>query len=151
MNETQDNETQSDETNTGEQTLSHLHDLAAALSIFKDRKAEQEAAVKETNKSISITEVEMLEIFAAYSMSTFDHDGELFYQAVREFPTIAKLKEDDFKSWLKGCGEEGIIKETINAKTLEGWWNRNEDYQEELQTAGLIEVFSKVSISRRKR
>jgi len=140
-----------EQTQTGEQTLSHLHDLAAELSIFKDRKAEQDAAIKETNKSISTTEAEMLEIFAAYGMTTFDHNGELFYQSVREFPTIMKLKEDTFKAWLRECGEEGIIKEAINAKTLEGWWNRNEDYQEELQTAGLIEVFSKVSISRRKR
>ena len=134
-----------------EQTLNHLHDLAAQLSIFKDRKSEQEAAVKETNKAITASEAEMLEIFAAFGMTQFDHDGELFYQAVREFPTIGKLKEDGFKGWLELHNEDGIIKETINAKTLEGWWNRNEAWQEELQTSGLIEVFSKVSISRRKR
>jgi len=134
-----------------EQTLSHLHDLAAELSIHKDRKAEQEAALKETNKAVSTVEAEMLEIFGAFGMTTFDHDGELFFQSVREFPTITKLSEDAFKTWLRDHGEEGLIKEAINAKSLEGWWNRNEAFQEELQLGKLIEVFSKVSISRRKR
>jgi len=146
-----DEEQTQPETQTGEQTLNHLHNLAAQLSIYKDRKSEQDAALKETNKSISTVEAEMLEIFAAFGMTTFDHDGELFYQSVREFPTITKLSEDAFKAWLKEHGEEGLIKETVNAKSLEGWWNRNEEFQAELQLAKLIEVFSKVSISRRKR
>jgi len=135
----------------GPQTLDKLHDLAAALSVNKDEKSELERLIKDTNKRIAEVEGEMLEIFSAYGMTQFDHDGELFFQSVREFPTITKLQEDNFKDWLHTKGEEGLIKETVNAKSLEGWWNRNEEYQEELVTGKLIEVFSKVTISRRKR
>jgi len=135
----------------GPQTLDKLHGLAAALSSNKDEKSRIEADLKAVNKTISEFEGEMLEIFSAYGMTQFDHDGELFFQSVREFPTITKLQEDNFKDWLHTKGEEGLIKETINSKSLEGWWNRNEDYQEELVTGKLIEVFSKVTISRRKR
>jgi len=133
------------------QTLEELHRLAEDLSLDKDRKGELERELKEINRAIEEDQGAMLEIMSAYGMTQFDHNGELFYQTIREFPTIIKLQEDRFKDWLRECGEAGIIKETINAKTLEGWWNRNEFRQEELVTSKLIEVFSKVSISRRKR
>ena len=133
------------------QTLNHLHNLAAELSIHKDRKEEQEAALKNTNQSIGTVTAEMLEIFAAYGMTTFDHDGELFYQSILENPTIVKLKEDEVKLWLQEHGQGGLVQETINAQSFGKFWRNNEQYQEELQTSGMVTVFSKVSISRRKR
>ena len=132
-------------------TLNHLHDLAAELSIFKDRKDELARAEKENNKAIGEVQAEMLEIFGTFGMTTFDHDGELFYQNILEKPAIAELKEDDVKQWLRDHGQGGLVQETINTQSFGRFWRNNEQYQEELQTSGLVVVFSKVSISRRKR
>lgn len=128
---------------------SELNELADRLLSLGVEKEEAEDRLKKANGEIETIEQKMAAILQALDRTKFDYRGTLLYMYVSSFPKIKN--PDRFLEWSKENGEEGIWKYTVNPQTLRAWYKgKAEQYAEVLTGDGMLEIFEKIKIGKRK-
>ena len=128
---------------------SELNELADQLLSWSREQEDAKERLKTANTEIEVVERKMTEIMQALNRTKFDYNGILLYMYVSSFP---KMKDPDkFLEWCKENGEEGIWKYSVNPQTLRAWYKgKAEQYAEVLTGDGMLEIFEKIKIGKRK-
>jgi hypothetical protein len=127
--------------------IKSLINLADELADKRIRKYALDDESEELGRQIKELQYKMLQIEDAIGVTSFKHNGKLFYQSVFSKPTI--VDKERFFALLREYGEDGIIKEDIHWKTLGEWWKNNQLEWSE-RVAGMLDVYEEVRINVKK-
>lgn len=103
---------------------SPLTKQAKKLRKLKDEKEEIEEKLTQLNKQIDTLSETFAGEMESAGVESFKVEGvgSIYIQAINR-PNI--VDKDGFYKYLRDVGEAAIIKETIHAKTLQGWVNEH--------------------------
>ena len=125
-----------------------LRDYAENLLALKNRKDEIKDELKDINAEIGEIEKEV-----AMRMLNEGHDKISFPGIATMSPSVAHypriVDEHKFFNYLRENGQESLIKETVNSRTLSAWF-KDEVFEIPVVEIGL-EDFTKTKINFRRR
>lgn len=91
--------------------------LADKLKLLRDRKAELESELKDTNGDIALVEEELIEIMTHEECTGFKRGDRSFSLVIREFPAAVPEMKEQLYMEMKQHGFEHLF--TINSQTLQ--------------------------------
>lgn len=99
-----------------------LFNLAGDLIAYKELRRAHEATVDEYKKKIANTENQMIELMVQDEIQNFKMNGQTFYLGNKLFASIPEENQEVVIALFKQHEHfSGLVKETINAKTLAAW------------------------------
>ena len=124
-----------------------LKDLVAELRRLKEDKARLEAELSqvETDKVAIEEQIVAALINSGMNSAKFPGIGTVSY-SIQKYPSIAN--KDLFYKYLRDTDQADLIKETVNANTLRGWFNSLESEVAAIEIG--LNIFEKTGISLRK-
>ena len=93
-----------------------LLELSDRLKALKDRKAEIEKDLKDTNAEIDGVTAEMIELMTTDELESFNRNGTTFSMVTQVFPSPEPERKSDLWDVMKKNGFEDLF--TINSQTL---------------------------------
>lgn len=132
--------------------MAKVFTLADQLKALKDAKKAMEAEIKELNQEIQDVEYQLIHHMADAEMSKFDRSGYVFYSTKRIHAGVKAGCKPNVIDWLKSSEYGDMVKEDVNARTLEAWVKEYVDQNEQLpdEISDYINMFEKQTISIRK-
>jgi hypothetical protein len=131
---------------------STVFELADQLKALKDQKAQMETKIKEINKGIDQAQSRLLQSMIDEEVGKFDRSGFTFYSSSRVHASVRAGCKPQIMEWLKQSPYRDLVKEDVNARTLESWarefLSENDELPDEIQD--WMHVFEKQTISIRK-
>ncbi|MGM9571102.1 MAG: hypothetical protein ACI3ZR_02690 [bacterium] len=127
--------------------------LASKLDLLKEQKSILENQVTELKKKIAWTEEELIRQMTENEVQNFTNRGKQFILTVKDYYSVKAENKPKLFDWLKANGHEALIKEDINAQTLNAFGREisaeNDDSLPD-SLSDILNVYEKVSISMRK-
>lgn len=110
--------------------MQEIKDLANKFQVLKSLAAEKKAELKEITDQWSEVENEILEFMGDEGIPQFTLEGDVNYSfslSTKSFLSVAKSHMDEFIAYVKAIGNEGIVKESIDANTLKSFLNEHQE------------------------
>ena len=122
-------------------------EVVKKLVEYKALKADLEDQLKEVRKKLDEVEEVLIQQVLNSGMKSVKFPGlGNFSLFIKEFPRI--IDQDKFYGYLETSGQQEMIRKTVNAQTLRGWWNGMTS--KPVSTDIGLEVYTQPSISTRK-
>jgi len=130
-------------------TLNQLFSQYAILSTDKDQKEMELDAI---DAAITDLNAQIIPLMVELEFQSIDYNGEKYYLAVPERPSIIPETRDDFMVWLEANGEYGIVQTTyVNSNTLWSWRNNLDEVKKEaLAALGYLKISEDIQLRRSK-
>jgi len=125
-----------------------LRDLVAELAILKEQKKNLEQEIKGINACIESTEEQIVicMLNSGSNRQSFPGIGTASISP-KDYPRI--VDKELFFEFLRKTNQEGLIQETVNARTLASWFKEQEFSKEEYTAIGLSN-FQKTKVNLRR-
>lgn len=125
---------------------------ADELKALKDKKKALEAEIKELNQVIDQVQTQLLQSMIDEEVGKFDRKGFTFYSTTRVHASVKAGCKPHVIDWLKGSEFADMVREDVNARTLEAWAREHVEQNDQLPdgVSDYINMFEKQTISIRK-
>lgn len=132
--------------------MANVFKLAEELKALKDAKKEMESEIKELNKEMEQVQYQLIQSMIDEDVSKFDYKGFTFYSSNRIHASVKAGCKPHVIDWLKSSEYSDMVKEDVNARTLEAWAKEYIDQNDDLpnEVSDYINMFEKQTISIRK-
>jgi hypothetical protein len=101
-----------------------MENMQLIIKKFKDlydKKRKLKSELEETQKSLDQWEIALLEKFNEEGVQNIKTDLGMFFQREDFFASYDHDREQETFAWLRDTGNESLIKQTVNSKTLAAW------------------------------
>lgn len=130
---------------------SALFQLADELKDLRRRKDELEEKLKEVKTEIARAEAELLQEMINEELGNFKRGDTQFVMVTKVHASPKAGKKPLLIRWLKQSQYRDLVKEDVNARTLEAWARElaeNDELPDEVKE--LVNIFEKQTITIRK-
>lgn len=126
--------------------------LADELKAKREEKKGLEAEVKALGAEIEAIEADLSDLMVEEEIQRFDRAGQLFYLSTRTMASAKAEDKDALFAWLKQNGYGDLVKEQVNAQSLNSFAKELLAEADQLPEGleGLLNIYEKTTVSVRK-
>jgi len=130
-----------------------MFSLSEELMNLRNLKDDLEQQLTEVATKINSVEFRLCETMTENNTQNFTRNGQMFYLTTRTRASVAADMKDDLYVALKAQGYGDLIKEQVNANSLNSFVNEQISQNDEMLPQwlnGLVSIFEKATVAVRK-